>query len=73
MANGEPAHKLCTACYEEGFKSFLTPETWNPGGCNMIVCHGCGWFAYLSGMADPSHRSNRPTLTEGIDPSLISF
>jgi hypothetical protein len=65
MANGEPAHKLCTACYEVGFKSFLKPETWDPGRCNMIVCHGCGWFSYLSGAADPSHKNNRPTPYRG--------
>lgn len=61
MANGEPQHHLCTACYDAGFKSFLKRETWNPGRCAMIVCHGCGWFAYEHGAADPDHKGLRPT------------
>ena len=65
MANGEPQHKLCTACYEVGYKSFLKQETWNPGRCNMLVCRGCGWFAYLSGSADPTHKGLRPTPYRG--------
>jgi hypothetical protein len=61
MENGEPSHQLCDACYEAGFKSILKQETWSPGKCNMMVCHGCGWFAYLSGQADAAHKSLRPT------------
>lgn len=60
MENGEPAHKLCTACYESGFKSYLTQETWSPGRCSVMVCHGCGWHTYLHGIADPSHKNLRP-------------
>jgi hypothetical protein len=60
MENGEPKHHLCASCYQVGFKSFLKQETWNPGRCHMIVCHGCGWFAYLHGAADPAHKSHRP-------------
>ncbi|HVX78858.1 MAG TPA: hypothetical protein VHB49_22215, partial [Bradyrhizobium sp.] len=61
MENGEPQHSLCDACYEASFKSRLKRETWNPGRCNVIVCNGCGWFAYLSGMSSPEHKSQRPT------------
>jgi len=61
MENGEPAHHLCASCYQTGFKSFLKQETWNPGRCEMLVCHGCGWFAYVHGSADPAHKSHRPT------------
>lgn len=61
MENGEPKHNLCDACYEFGFKSRLKRETWNPGRCNMLVCNGCGWFAYVHGSADPSHKGLRPT------------
>lgn len=61
MDNGEPAHKLCAACYEAGFKSYLVQETWSPGRCHVMVCHGCGWHAYLSGMAESAHKSLRPT------------
>ncbi|MBR0703126.1 hypothetical protein JQ599_24710 [Bradyrhizobium diazoefficiens] len=60
MANGEPPHELCTACYAAGFKSLLKKETWNPGRCEMVVCHGCGWYAYIHGMADPLHKNHRP-------------
>lgn len=65
LANGEPPHQLCAACYDAGFKSFLKQETWNPGRCNVMVCHGCGWFAYVVGAADPSHRTLRPTPYRG--------
>ncbi len=60
MENGEPQHQLCTACFNVGFKSFLRPETWDPNRCDMVVCHGCGWFAYLEGSADPAHKNLRP-------------
>jgi hypothetical protein len=65
MANGKPQHQLCTACYEVGFKSILKSEVWDPGRYSMIACQGCGWFAYMSGSADPSHHNLRPTPYHG--------
>ncbi len=61
MESDEPSHYLCASCYQNGFKSILKQETWSPGRCNVYVCHDCGWYAYLSGMADPDHNKLRPT------------
>lgn len=40
MANGEPAHWICTSCYEDGRKSILNPikskDTWY-----LLVCPVC--------------------------------
>jgi hypothetical protein len=61
MESDEPAHQLCASCYQSGFKSFLKQETWNPGRCDVLVCHDCGWYAYIGGIADPLHSKLRPT------------
>ncbi len=60
MENGEPPHSLCTNCYASNYKSFLVSAHWNPGRCHVLVCNGCGWYGYLSGMADPAHKAQRP-------------
>lgn len=60
MENGEPAHQLCASCYQGNFKSILTQETWQPGRCDVLVCHDCGWYVYKTGMADPAHKNLRP-------------
>ena len=60
MENGEPPHQLCASCYQGNFKSILTQETWQPGRCDVLVCHDCGWYAYKNGMADPAHKNLRP-------------
>jgi len=60
MENGEPAHHLCTSCYQSGLKSILVAATWNPGRCHVLVCNDCGWHAYLEGMAMPQHKDQRP-------------
>jgi hypothetical protein len=40
MANGEPAHWICTSCYENGRKSILNPvkgkDTWY-----LLICPVC--------------------------------
>jgi hypothetical protein len=60
MESGEPKHYLCASCYQSGHKSILQSETWNPGRCNVLVCHDCGWYVYVSGMSDPEHKSQKP-------------
>jgi hypothetical protein len=56
MENGEPAHHLCAACYNEGHKSVMQTETRSPGRCEVLVCHHCGSDLYLSGMRQPEHQ-----------------
>ncbi len=65
MANGEPDHSLCPACYSSHYKSILVGQTWAPGRCEVLVCNGCGWVAYLTGIAVPEHRKLRPQPYEG--------
>jgi len=60
MENGEPAHKLCASCYNSGHKSFLVEAVWNPGMARVMVCHDCGWHAYIHGAAMPQHKDQRP-------------
>lgn len=60
MENGEPAHQLCASCYQGGHKSILVSATWQPGRCHVLLCNDCGWHAYISGAADPSHKHLRP-------------
>ena len=40
MANGEPAHWICTSCYEGGRKSILNPIQ-NKEGWFLLVCPIC--------------------------------
>jgi hypothetical protein len=60
VENGEPAHQMCTSCYQHGFKSILAAATWNPGMARVLICNDCGWYAYLVGDADPQHKDQRP-------------
>jgi len=66
MENGEPSHRLCTSCYQHGLKSLLVTATWSPGRCHVVICNDCGWYAYLSGMAQPEHKDQRPKPYRGI-------
>ncbi|MGJ4995760.1 hypothetical protein ACQR0Z_15140 [Bradyrhizobium sp. HKCCYLS3077] len=68
LANGEPSHSLCPDCYSSHYKSVLVGQTWSPGRCQVLVCNGCGWVAYLTGMAVPEHRKLRPEPYEGPAP-----
>ncbi|OSI71600.1 MULTISPECIES: hypothetical protein [Bradyrhizobium] len=58
--NGEPTHSLCTSCYQSNVKSILVSATWNPGRCDVLICNDCGWYGYLRGEADSSHKDQRP-------------
>ncbi|WP_130229052.1 hypothetical protein [Bradyrhizobium sp. Leo121] len=60
VENGDPKHYLCPSCYLGAFKSILQPQIWNPGRCNVLVCHDCGWHAYLSGASSPEHKNLKP-------------
>lgn len=60
MENGEPAHSLCTSCYQTNAKSILVSAIWNPGRCQVLICNDCGWYGYLQGAADPAHKDQRP-------------
>lgn len=60
MENGEPAHSLCTSCYQSNVKSILVSATWNPGRCTVLICNDCGWYGYREGEADPRHKDQRP-------------
>jgi hypothetical protein len=60
MENGEPAHNICTSCYQSGLKSILVSSTWSPGRCHVLVCNDCGWYAYLSGNASKEHKDLQP-------------
>jgi hypothetical protein len=61
MENGEPPHRLCAACYNEGHKSIMQTETRSPGRCEVMVCDRCGSELYLTGMRDPEHHAMRRT------------
>lgn len=65
MEAGEAVHQLCTSCYQSGLKSILVTATWNPGRARVIICHDCGWYAYLNGHADPHHKDLRPAPYRG--------
>ncbi len=52
--------QLCPSCFHNRYKSFLTPETWTPGRCEMLVCRDCGWHAYIQGVAQPEHQKLTP-------------
>jgi DNA polymerase IIIc chi subunit len=41
MASGEPIHRLCAKCYEDGKKSILQCVGKNRG-LDTLNCHGCG-------------------------------
>jgi hypothetical protein len=55
MEGGEPPHHLCAACYNEGHKSIMQPETRSPGRCDVLACHRCGSDLYISGMRQQEH------------------
>jgi hypothetical protein len=55
MENGEPAHHLCTNCYNDGVKSIMQTETRFPGRYPVLVCHRCGSDLYLEGGRLPQH------------------
>jgi hypothetical protein len=39
-ANGEPAHRICPKCYNEGHKSLLQVKS-KRGGGERVECHRC--------------------------------
>ena len=39
-ANGEPSHRICPKCYNEGHKSLLQVKT-KRGGGERVECHRC--------------------------------
>jgi hypothetical protein len=65
MENGEPPHQLCTSCYHAHHKSILDHQEWVPGRAKVLVCHDCGAYHYVSGLAQPDHQKLRPTPYRG--------
>lgn len=39
-ANGEPSHRICPKCYNEGYKSLLQVKS-KRGGGERVECHRC--------------------------------
>jgi NMD protein affecting ribosome stability and mRNA decay len=54
----EPAHMLCTNCYEERHRSILQEEVRYPGRCHVMVCPRCSMDIYTEGAWQSEH-SNR--------------
>jgi hypothetical protein len=42
MANGEPPHRLCSACYQQGKKGILQPIGMNAYRQEGVRCADCG-------------------------------
>jgi hypothetical protein len=61
MADGEdPQYQLCPSCFHGRHKSLLVQSTWQPGRAEVLICHDCGWHAYVSGAASPDHKNLVP-------------
>ena len=56
----EPQHHICATCFANGKKSILQSQMWQPFRCDMLICHECGSFHYLSGHASQEHEKLRP-------------
>jgi hypothetical protein len=58
---GEPAHRLCSNCFDRGEKSILQTERRNPGRHTVYVCHRCNSdiFSTRSGGRDSVHLPSR--------------
>jgi hypothetical protein len=59
MANGEPVHRLCAKCYEDGQKSILQSAGVNHGE-ETLNCHGCGAHMKVGIYQPPPPRNARP-------------
>jgi hypothetical protein len=55
-----PTTMLCPSCFNFKSKSLLVQAIWVPGRSVVLVCHDCGWHAYIAGMAHPEHKSLIP-------------
>ena len=51
-ANGEPSHRICPKCYNEGHKSLLKVKTKRNGG-ERVECHRCDSNLLLSPFPEP--------------------
>ena len=59
MEAGEPDHKLCVNCYNQGQKSVLQMEVRVPGMDEVLACPRCGADIYVSGHWRPEHSTGR--------------
>jgi hypothetical protein len=61
MENGEPPHKICANCYNQGFKSLLH-VTGQGNGLTSWKCHKCGFDEHTGHFIDrnPGPREPNP-------------
>ncbi|MBI4922326.1 MAG: hypothetical protein HY834_11295 [Devosia nanyangense] len=52
MENGEPPHKICATCFNQGFKSLLH-ITGQGNGLTSWKCHRCGFEEQTGHFVDP--------------------
>lgn len=53
MENGDPPHKICANCYNQGVKSFLNNEG-SSNGLTTWKCHRCGFHVDTGHFVEPS-------------------
>jgi len=58
MANGEPIHRICSKCYEDGKKSILQ-SAGTVHGQETLNCHGCGAKMIVGVFQAPPPRNAR--------------
>jgi hypothetical protein len=59
MSSGEPAHYICTNCYENAKKSILHHMK-TGGGTHVLTCASCGTkLVVLHGYVPPSYALNK--------------
>lgn len=64
MANGEPPHQICAACYENGKKFPLQGDEEN-NGRQKLRCQGCGTVVTVGRFVPPTNDRPRRRLYGG--------
>lgn len=59
MGNGEPSHRLCATCYEQGKKSILQTQGRDSFSRENAYCHLCKVIYPLGAMKKPARRTHR--------------
>jgi len=59
-ANGEPIHRLCPTCFQDGKKHILQPRGGNAYKQDMFHCDGCGHTFVFGHRQSPDIHRQRP-------------